>query len=803
MNNLKVWPHLTIVAIVCALAAGLGVGFWMKHEQTASAASIPNAARIERVDGDVAVSNGLAEGNNNQQDQWYTANANQPFSVGDRIYTRDKSRASLAFTGRNFARLNPNTSLDVLSLNDQRTQLALRDGSAIFDVGYLAPNDLFEVATPYGAVDFQQPGLYDVGIDNNGQVLVSVLSGLAQVVGLGGSGQISKGEMLTLVGQTAADVVLSQLDGRDAGYLVDDYYSYQYPRYYDGRYRDYNAYLSDPYYYDPYRRYASYQYVNSYIPGVDDLDYYGDWQNVSGYGNCWAPRVDASWAPYESGYWLNDYPYGPTWVSTEPWGYAPYHYGRWAFVSNRWYWVPGSTTVAPVYSPALVAFVPFNQNEVGWVPLGPGDDYVPHYYSTNWQPNYLTRDNLYPRTVNLNVPNAVTVVNANDFWREDDFRHARHADRNSLAQVKPVLDPLLVTPLRNAVIHSAWGRGKQDIPPGIAKKLQDTTVVTSTAPVAPPFRRDLARTMRVEEVSDRAKSQKFQVRDERQGRGAPQAANAPPVVNGQPEPGARPGENARPNGNGQPAERGRPANGQPVASAPTAQPAQPERGRGRGERPQQQQPAQGQRVAQPTQQQPQAERAARPVQPQGERVARPEQQRGRGRPVQQPQAQPAPRPVARPNVERGRGRPAQQPQAQPTARPAPQGQRAPRPQPQQRAQQQQAQQQRAAQAQQQRAAQAQQQRAAQAQQQRAAQAQQQRAQQQRPAAPPRPQAERAAQPAKQQPHGERVGRPAERPQQNARPQQQPKPQKQGGPPAEHGGGGGKGKPAKPGKPEKP
>ena len=75
---------------------------------------------------------------------------------------------------------------------------------------------LFEVATPYGAVDFQEPGLYNVGIDN-GQVLVSVLSGLAQVVGMGGSGQIGKGEMLTLLGQTAADVVLSQIDGRRCG----------------------------------------------------------------------------------------------------------------------------------------------------------------------------------------------------------------------------------------------------------------------------------------------------------------------------------------------------------------------------------------------------------------------------------------------------------------------------------------------------------------------------------------------------------------------------------------------------------
>ncbi|HKY45331.1 MAG TPA: FecR family protein, partial [Pyrinomonadaceae bacterium] len=252
MNNLKVWPHLTIVAVVVAVLAGVGVALWMRSgDRVASAEAVPNAARIQRVEGDVALNN--TDAANAQADQWIQATANQPFSVGDRIYTRDNSRASLAFTGRNFARLNPNTSLDVLSLSDDRTQLALRDGSAVFDVGYLDDGDLFEVATPYGAVDFEQPGLYNVGIDN-GQVLISVLSGLAQVVGLGGSGQISKGEMLTLLGTTAADVVLSQIDGRNAGYLVDDYYGYQYPQYYDGRYRDYNAYLNDPYYFDPYRR---------------------------------------------------------------------------------------------------------------------------------------------------------------------------------------------------------------------------------------------------------------------------------------------------------------------------------------------------------------------------------------------------------------------------------------------------------------------------------------------------------------------------------------------------------------------
>src|SRR6267142_4101798 len=260
MNRIKVWPHVTIVVVLVALITGLGVWFYSKHEQTVEAEALPYAARIQRVDGEVAFCNDRA--NTDANAQWTSATPNQPFSEGDRIYTRDKARTSLAFSGRNFARLEPNTSLDIVSLGDRRTQLALREGSAIFDIGYLAPDELFEVATPNGAIDFDQPGLYDVGFDNNGGVLVSVLSGLARVVGLGGSGQINKGEMLTLLGQTASQLALSRLNGQDAGYLVDDYYRYQYPNSYDGRYTNYDAYLSDPYYYDPYRRDASYQYAS-------------------------------------------------------------------------------------------------------------------------------------------------------------------------------------------------------------------------------------------------------------------------------------------------------------------------------------------------------------------------------------------------------------------------------------------------------------------------------------------------------------------------------------------------------------
>ncbi|HLN99489.1 MAG TPA: DUF6600 domain-containing protein [Pyrinomonadaceae bacterium] len=519
MNRIKVWPHMTIVGVVVALIAGLGVAFWMKQEQTASAEELPYAARIQRVDGEVAFSNSLA--NNNANAEWIAATPNQPFSVGDRIYTRDNSRASLAFSGRNFARLEPNTSLDVVSLGDRRTQLALRDGSAMFDVGYLQPNELFEVATPNGAVNFDQPGLYNVGFDNNGGVLVSVLSGLAQVVGLNGSGQINKGEMLTLVGQAASQLVLSRLNGQDAGRQVDDYYRYQYPNSYDGRYSNYDAYLNDPYYYDPYRTNASYQYASSSIPGLNDLDYYGDWQNVSGYGNAWRPRVDSGWVPYQQGQWVNNYPYGPTWVSSEPWGYAPYHYGRWANVGNQWYWIPDAVNTTPSYAPALVAFVPLDDNQIGWVPLGPGDPYAPRYYDANWQPHYLTRTNVVPtQLVNFGVPGAVTIMPVDAWGRPIDPRSVRRIDQQRLASVRSTLDPLTLTPLRNAVIHSAWGRGKIDLPPGIAKKLNDTRVFVASDVKELKFRKDQAKSMRVERVSDTAKNQKFKVKDERQAQQA-------------------------------------------------------------------------------------------------------------------------------------------------------------------------------------------------------------------------------------------------------------------------------------------
>jgi len=118
--------------------------------------------------------------------------------------------------------------------------------------------------------------------------------------------------------------------------------------------------------------------------------------------------------------------------------------------------------------------------------------------------------------VNFSIPGAVTVVAVDAWGRPIDPRTVRQIDQQRLASVRPTLDPLTLTPLRNAVIHSAWGRGKIDLPPGIAKKLNDTRVFVGSDVKESKFRRNPAQTLRVEPVPDTARNQKFKVKDDRQ-----------------------------------------------------------------------------------------------------------------------------------------------------------------------------------------------------------------------------------------------------------------------------------------------
>src|SRR5436853_5261933 len=527
-------PHVAIILVLIGIMGASGAILLFKHAEPKTEAQVmPRAARLERMDGNVDVAQALNQANNDQLN-WTDATVNAPLTVGQRIFARDNSHAEIAFTGRNYARLNPGTALDVLSLADQRTQLALRNGSAIFDVGNLTDGELYEVATPCGAVDFTQPGLYQLGIGDDGNTTISVLSGLAQVVGLAGSGEISRGEVLTLASQLAAQAVMAKLAPDTAGNILNDYYGYRYPNRYDGRYRNYDTYLDNPDYYDSYSHSTSYQYLAEDIPGLYDLDEYGDWQDVNGYGRCWAPRVQADWSPYREGYWdVNDV-WGPTWVSSEAWGYAPYHYGRWAYVNQqRWVWVPEDCRTNPVYAPALVAFVPIQQSQIAWVPLAPGERYVPRYYDASFEPRYLASPQIVEEYVNgqrnyvnLNYTSAVTVVPVQAFSRRIDRSVIVPTNPQWMQQARPVSDAYAIDGVRQVAMQEERAQRKQ-----ARREMQaamfNRPVVTSVAPVVPPVQANAAQALQYQPVPEKQKRNKLQVENSGQVVAAQRADGVP------------------------------------------------------------------------------------------------------------------------------------------------------------------------------------------------------------------------------------------------------------------------------------
>ena len=514
-----------VIAIVGA-AVLLIVRPGAKDGTTVQADVVPFAARLDKLDGDI----GIARQTNSPQDAsqgepyqgWTKATLNAPVSVGDRIYVRDGSKAAIAISRNNYVRLNPGTSLDVVSLTPANTQLALREGACVVDVGSLDSGETYEIATPNGAVDFTEPGLYQVGIDDGGDTVVSVLNGVAEVAGLAGTGQCSRGKLLTLAAEDTAEAIISDLSPDVAGTIVDDYYSYRYQNGYDGRYRDYHAYESDPNYYgQSYRRSVSYQYISQdvEIAGVEDLDSYGDWQDVSGYGHCWHPHETSSdWAPYRDGYWSDDSRLGLTWVSNERWGWAPYHYGRWAHVNQQWYWVPAEINRRTAYAPALVAFVSPRADEVGWVPLGPGDPYVPRYYDRDYHPRYEGSRSDVERYVNggnyvnYRDPEAVTVVSINQFTQVITPRVLVRTDAATFVNARPIVDPYSVAVVRQIAPTIEASR------PAIAVPLEsqqsfNRPVIVRRQPVVPSSGANVAQALKVEPVPDQAVKQKMKVKN--------------------------------------------------------------------------------------------------------------------------------------------------------------------------------------------------------------------------------------------------------------------------------------------------
>jgi hypothetical protein len=430
---------------------------------------------------------------------WVTAVPNRPLTTGDNLWSDQGSRAEI-HVGSTAIRLASETSVTFLDLDDRTTQLRLSAGTIILRVRHLDDDDVVEVDTPNLAFNLQHTGEYRIDVDRNGNMTnVSVFSGRGEVTGGGYSYTVVAGQSARFSGTDQLNYDIAQLP------RADDLDNWAFER----DHREDGA--------------ESANYVSPEMTGYEDLDDYGRWQYVGGYGTVWVPAgVAADWAPYRNGHWAFIDPWGWTWVEDEPWGFAPFHYGRWAYAGNRWCWVPGPVAVRPVYAPALVAFVGGvgisigGGPGVGWFPLAPGEVYVPYYRGsrsyverinvTNTVVNVTRVTNVYNQRnvtnityVNQRVNNGVTLVS------RDTFVNARPVARNlgrfdarqlADARVERHVD---VQPIHASVLGS--GAPARFRPP---QAIVNRQVVATQRPAPPrqPFEQRQAINLRTERPSD-------------------------------------------------------------------------------------------------------------------------------------------------------------------------------------------------------------------------------------------------------------------------------------------------------------
>lgn len=419
---------------------------------------ITRVARISLIEGEVSYQRA-----NDSRKDWFDATLNLPLDESDQLYSGPDGRAEIQLSGRNLVRIDRNTNLRFTQFNTGTVQFALPVGTATFRVDSLdrrqfdivdardaSANDpvYFEVDTPVVAITFLQEGSYRVNVRDDGTTEVIVRRGQAEVYNQQiGTITVKQGRRIVIDGQDANYFQIARLEDKD-----------NWDRWNDRRDDELFARAES----------RSTRHVPASLPGVHDLDTYGDWIETPDYGWVWSPRaVPADWAPYRAGYWRWYSSHGWTWVSHEPWGWVPYHYGRWAYHRSRWCWVPRVTVGIDFgwrWRPHLVVFFGWGggrynrgyrdgywdgyrdgRGYLGWCPLGPRDRY--DGYGSTTIVNNTTIINNGARSItslaNYKAPGGVSAL------------ESRHFDKSHVIVAQKDLKSLPPAPTRGAIAKEA------------------------------------------------------------------------------------------------------------------------------------------------------------------------------------------------------------------------------------------------------------------------------------------------------------------------------------------------------------
>ncbi len=433
-------------------------------------------AQLSDAEGDVSLQPG-------GESDWIQAELNRPLVSGDNLWADQNSRAELHI-GSTALRLGAITGITLLEVSDHATQIRLVQGSLIVSVRHVESDYSYEIDTPNVAFAVMQPGDYRLDVDAQGvRTDVTVWRGRGEVTGGGSSYTVAADQHVTFTGGDQLTYDVGQVTANDGL----DTWAFD---------RNQAEDESD-----------AANYVSPETTGYEDLDAYGDWTYIAGYGPAWRPRqVIAGWAPYRFGYWTWVGPWGWTWVAEEPWGFAPFHYGRWALSDSTWYWVPGPAAVRPTYAPALVGWVGGGPGTrfsfgagVGWFPLAPGEVFVPAYRTSRTYMNTVNLTNTRVEMTKIaNVYNTAVVNHA-----PIDFAYANRAvaggatvvSRDTFINARSVAHNVVSVPEKElaatSVSHSAglepvrasvigFGKPVGDKPPSAMASRQVVSIRTPT-----------------------------------------------------------------------------------------------------------------------------------------------------------------------------------------------------------------------------------------------------------------------------------------------------------------------------------
>jgi FecR protein len=268
-----------------------------------------------------------------------SAFVNLPITQGTRLRTGANGRAEIEFEDGSSMRVAPNTTIefDRLGLNDSGKRVSgvnLADGMAY--VNWLGKDD-FSLNFAHEKVSLDRAAHFRV--DASSQVAnLAVFKGDVNVEGPNGQLSVEKKKTATF---DIADNDKSKIENKIAEQPLDSW---------DKEATSYHD------------QYAKNSNNSPYGYGLSDLNYYGAYTNVPGYGMLWQPYfAGVGWDPFMNGAW-GFYPgFGYMFASAYPWGWLPYRYGNWMFVPGfGWMWQPGMWTsfvAVPRYTPTTLTRV--------------------------------------------------------------------------------------------------------------------------------------------------------------------------------------------------------------------------------------------------------------------------------------------------------------------------------------------------------------------------------------------------------------------------------------------------------------